>query len=217
MHQLSALLLLCSVSLICSVSLAQETHLLHWQPSQLENNQQVLKTCFTASVHQSEKLSKVFAKPLRITGRLGQTLTVCGYGVTGYNEAEGTEPDLFIQGDLSRALMTDWQTTLDIKQPLSCPAYEASHQPYHFRNVIRSDQPFMVAFGERPEKRQKSSDLSSDKGSILITGLPSTLPNPVNLLSGTGYGSDSDDDNFFKRPPHLPMMGKGDFSPMALT
>ena len=212
MYQLSALLLLCTTSLTGFVSLAQETHLLHWQPSRLESNQQVLKASFTVSAYQSEKLSKVFAEPLHITARPGQILTVCGHGVTSYNEADGTEPNLFIQGGLTKVSLTDWQTTLDIKQPFSCPAYEASHQPYHFRNVICSDQSFMVALGQHLEKRQKLSGFNSNKGTIPITGLPSALPNPVSLLSGTGDGSDSGGDNFFKRPPHLTMMGKGDFS-----
>ena len=39
---------------------------------------------------------------------------------------------------------------------------------------------------------------------------PLALPEPASLLSGTGYGSDSDDSHFFKRPPHLPFMDKGD-------
>ena len=227
-------LLLLVFSLTCFASRSQEVLLLNWQPGQLNNNQQVLKTTFTVTFphtpsqgDQIKELTDLSAKPLHITARPGQVLTVCGDRVTGYSTGDAIEPDLSLDGKPSKIMLADWHTTLDIESPLPCPDYESTSQPYHFMNVLRSDESFMVVLGEhstkqrsekrrsekrRSEKRQESSSLDSDKQTPPVTSSPFTLPESVNLLSGSGYGSDSGDDPFSKRPPHLPFMGKRDLS-----
>ena len=219
MRCLAILLLLLTFSLTRSVALAQETLFLNWQPGQLKNDRYVLKaTLTTSSLHSPlqadpiEKLPDLSAKPLHITARPGQSLTVCSDRVTGYSEGGVIGPELSTHGKLPKIMVTDWQTTLDLTLPFPCPDYESSSQPYHFRNVLRSDEPFMVVLGQSPKKRHKTSNHDPGKQEAPIMGLPFTLPESISLLSGSGDGSDSDDDNCFKRPPHLPMMDKVDLS-----
>ena len=213
MHKLITQALL---SVICLLTLPPASAWLIWQPGQLENDQHILKAAFTAHSHHSsgdpENLANLSATPLQITARPGQTLTVCSHRVTGYSETGDIEPKTSAEDNLPNIVFEDWQTTLNIEFPFPCPDDEAGIQPYHFRNMLRSDEPFMVVIGEDSEKRQKSFNSKSDTLEAPIPGSPFTPSEPVSLLSGAGYGSDSDDDQFHRRPPHFPFMGKADLS-----
>ena len=112
----------------CPVAMARKTPLLSWQAGQLKSVQHVLKTDFTVSYvykswqgSQIEKPPGVFVKPLHITARPGQVLIACSHRVTACSEGEVIEPELSIQGNLSKIVVADWHTTLDLAVPYSCP------------------------------------------------------------------------------------------------
>ena len=222
----SFILVLLTLTSLPLVAIEQETALLDWQPLSIEDeNRTVIAARLRAlpvpvgGKKKSDIRNKGYDRPLsgrEINGKLTvrgspfQSFTLCARQIeTDANLSELVAISEEIR--TSTVILQDGVANFTITGGIPCSQEVSAGLGYHWRQIIYSDQPFMVTqrLNAPPAKPPPKKIIS---GAYPVTGMlfPDKTLNEPGVIYGSG-GTD-EDDPFQKRPPFLPMPDKSDFS-----
>ena len=194
---------------VASLILAFQTQAyLEWQPPQLTNGQDNLKTRFWAKPKQPDTVP-TSRKQIQLTSSSPyQRFVVCADSVASDTPAFITPfEENWKQAHYHELLTMEPSTRLELLLPKACNVDEDSY-PYHFLGLLHSDKPFLAVEGKPTGQKQKKT---TNNG--LMPSPPHTSGTVIPI--GGGYGAD-DDDLQRKRPPWLPFQSSGAYSLMVL-
>lgn len=181
---------------------------LEWQPPHLANEQNNLKTRFSAtSKHRNSSLT--VKTQIQLTSQAYQQFVVCAEHVASDTPAFVMPLDEEERKTYSYQLViTEPETTLELLHPKACTVDNGTY-PYHFLDLVHSEKPFL-AIENSPKDGKKKESFSG-------AGLPPSQhqPTEITFSGGVGYGFD-DDQQHKKRPPWMSFQTSDPYSLMLL-